>query len=148
VSLDFWSKDMLLLWRQQLRKFLGRKSCIGIARGPGWGGIINRVSMSMYIPKLGANLLSGRHLCEAGLVGSFNSGTMYFKLNRKTIIKAKMENSLYIVHHTSKRHKEMVFPSVNYNMSNSNNQPLPIPESFKQTSGLNQSVKDRYLLFY
>jgi hypothetical protein len=55
----------------------------------------------VYVSKLGANLLSARHLCEAGLIGSFNSGTMYFMLNGTTIIKAKMANGLYIVNHVS-----------------------------------------------
>jgi hypothetical protein len=75
----------------------------------------------LYVPKLGANLLSARRLCEAGLVGSFNSGKMYFKLNGKTIIKATMENGLYILNHVSKQYKETAFPSVDYNMNNSIN---------------------------
>jgi hypothetical protein len=49
------------------------------------------------------------------------------------IIKAKMENNLYIMNHISKHHKEMVFPSVDYDMSNSNDQLFPIPRSSKQT---------------
>jgi hypothetical protein len=49
------------------------------------------------VPKLGANLISARCLCEAGLVGSFNLGKMYFKLDGKTVIKVTMENGLYIV---------------------------------------------------
>jgi hypothetical protein len=38
----------------------------------------------LFVPKLGANFLSARRLCEAGLVGCFDSGNMYFKLNGKT----------------------------------------------------------------
>jgi hypothetical protein len=98
--------------------------------------------LMLYVPKLDANLLLARHLYEADLVGSFNSGTIYFKLNGKTIIKVKMENGLYIVHHISKHHKEMAFPSVDYDMSNSNDQLMPIPKLSKQTDELNQSMKD------
>jgi hypothetical protein len=101
----------------------------------------------LYVLKLGANVLSARRLYEAGLVGSFNSGTMYFKLNGETIIKAKIENGPYIVHHIAKHHKDMAFPSIDYDMSNSIDQLLPISESSKQTGWLNQSAKDRYLLF-
>jgi hypothetical protein len=102
----------------------------------------------LYIPKLGTNLLSARRLCKVGLVGSFNLGTMYFKLNGKTIIKAKMENGLYIVNHVSKYYKEMAFPSIDYNMSDSNDQQSPMDELSKPTGVLNQSAKDQYLLFH
>jgi hypothetical protein len=74
----------------------------------------------LYVPKLGANLLLARCLCEAGLVGSFNSGNMYFKLTGNTVIKATMENGLYIVNHVSKQYKETAFPSVDYNTNDSN----------------------------
>jgi hypothetical protein len=56
----------------------------------------------LYISKLGINLLSARHLYKVGLVGSFNSGKMYFKLNKKTVIKAMIENGVYILNHVSK----------------------------------------------
>jgi hypothetical protein len=102
----------------------------------------------LYIPKLGANLLSARRLCEVGLVGSFNSGKMYFKLKGTTVIKARMENGLDIVKHVSKQYKETAFPSVDYNMNNSNQQQLPMTTSSRQSGELNQFAKDRYLLFH
>jgi hypothetical protein len=64
----------------------------------------------LFVSKLGANLLSARRLCEAGLVGCFNSGKMYFKLNGKRVVKAMMENSLYIVDHVSNCYRETAFP--------------------------------------
>jgi hypothetical protein len=73
---------------------------------------------------------------------------MYFKLNGKTIIKVKTGNGLYIVNHVSKHHKEMEFPSIDYNMSDSNDQQSPMDELSKQTGTLNQSGKDQYLLFH
>jgi hypothetical protein len=102
----------------------------------------------LYVLKLGANLLSARCLCGAGLVGSFYSDTMYFMLNGKIIIKVKIENGLYIVNHISKRHKEIAFPSIDYNTSNSNDQQSPMDELSKPTGMLNQSAKDQYLLLY
>jgi hypothetical protein len=101
----------------------------------------------LYVPKLVANLLSARRLCEAGLVGSFNSGNMYFKLNGKTVTKATMENGLYIVNHVSKTYKETAIPSVDDNM-NASNQQLRMTASSRQGGGLNQSAKDRYFLFH
>jgi hypothetical protein len=101
----------------------------------------------LFVPKLGANLLSARCLCEAGLVGCFDSGNMYFKLNRKTVVKAMMENGHYIVDHVSSPYKETAFPCIDHNMNCSNKQELAIPTSSGRTGGLNQSAKDRYLLF-
>jgi hypothetical protein len=102
----------------------------------------------LYIPKSGANLLLARYLCEAGLVGSFNSGKMYFKLNGKTVIKATMENGLYIVNHISKQYKETAFLSINYNMNDFNQQQLLMTTSSRQSGRLNQSAKDRYFSFH
>jgi hypothetical protein len=102
----------------------------------------------LYVPKLGVNLLSARCLYEVGLVRSFNSGKMYFKLNRKTVIKATMENGLYIVNHVSTQYKETAFPRVDYNMNDFNQQQLPMTALSRQSDRLNQSAKDRYLLFH
>jgi hypothetical protein len=102
----------------------------------------------LYVPKLGANLLLSRRLCEAGLVGSFHSGKICFKLNGKTVIKARMENGLYIVNDVSKQYKETAFPSGDYNLNDSNQHQLPMTASSRQSGGLNQSPKDRYLLFH
>jgi hypothetical protein len=102
----------------------------------------------LFVPKLDANFLSARCLCEAGLVGSFNSGKMYFKLNGKTVIKATMENGLYIANHVSGCYRETAFLSIDYDMSNLNEKEFPEHRSSSQSSGLNQSAKDRCLLFY
>jgi hypothetical protein len=48
-----------------------------------------------------------------------------------------MENGLYIMNHISKCHKEMAFPSIDYNMSDSNDQQSPMDELLKQTGTLN-----------
>jgi hypothetical protein len=73
---------------------------------------------------------------------------MYFKLNGKTVVKATMENGLYIVNHVSSRNRETAFHSIDHKMIGSNQQELPAPSSSNQTGGLNQSAKDRYLLFH
>jgi hypothetical protein len=101
--------------------------------------ILNNV---LFVPKLGANLLSARHLYEAGLVGCFDSGNIYFKLNGKTVVKATMENGLYIVDHVCSCYKETAFPCVDQNINNSNKHELAIPSLSNQTGGLNQSAKD------
>jgi hypothetical protein len=54
---------------------------------------------------------------------------MYFKLNRKTVVKAMMENGLYIVDHVSSPYKETAFPCIDHNMNYSNKQELAIPTS-------------------
>jgi hypothetical protein len=74
----------------------------------------------LYVPKMGANLVSARRRYEAGLVRSFNSGKIYFKLNGKTVTKATIQNSLYIVNHISKQYIETAFPSIDYNMNDFN----------------------------
>jgi hypothetical protein len=102
----------------------------------------------VYVSKLRANLLSARCLYKAGLVRFFNSSKIYFKLNRKTVIKAMMEHSLYIVNYISKQYKETAFPSMDYNMNNSNQQQLPMTTLSKQSGRLNQSAEDQYLLFH
>jgi hypothetical protein len=66
----------------------------------------------------------------------------------KLIVKATMENGLYIVDHVSSRYKETALPCVDQNMNDSNEQELAIPSSSNQMGGLNQSAKDRYLLFH
>jgi hypothetical protein len=73
----------------------------------------------LFMHKLGANLLSARRLCEAGLVRFFNLGKMYSKLDGKTAIKATIENGRYIVNHNSKHYRETAFPCIDYDMRDS-----------------------------
>jgi hypothetical protein len=91
----------------------------------------------LYIQKLGANLLSTRHLYEASLVGSFNSVTICFKLYGKVIIKATIENSYYIINYILKYHKEIAFSRIDYNISDSNNQQSLMDKLSKLTGILN-----------
>jgi hypothetical protein len=53
----------------------------------------------LLVPNLGVNLLSGRRMCAAGLKGRFNSHALCFKLGKKIIIKATMDDGLYVVSH-------------------------------------------------
>jgi hypothetical protein len=47
-----------------------------------------------------------------------------------------------IVNHVSKQYKETAFPSVNYNMNDSNQQQLLMMASSRQSGALNQSTND------
>jgi hypothetical protein len=53
----------------------------------------------LLVPNLGVNLLSGRRICAAGLKGRFNSHALCFKLGKKIIIEATMDDGLYVVSH-------------------------------------------------
>ncbi|KAI0999756.1 hypothetical protein K3495_g8444 [Podosphaera aphanis] len=113
----------------------------------------------LFFPKLGTDLLSARRLCESGLVGSFNSNWIYFKLKGKIIIKAKKENGSYIINHISSCLRETAFSSIDHDMDISNEQKLPV-DGFSNDNfdvkapvtslsrDLNESDKDRYLLFH
>ena len=57
---------------------------------------------ALYVPGLGVNLLSAKRLCEAGLKGSFDDKSMYFKMGNKIMVHSKMDQGLYIVKHVSK----------------------------------------------
>jgi len=52
----------------------------------------------LYVPELGANLLSGRKLCKEGLTGRFNDKKMYYldKLGN-TIIEATEKGGVYVL---------------------------------------------------
>ena len=63
----------------------------------------------LYIPGLGVNLLSTRHMCQAGLKAQFNNTYIHFKLGRKKVIKATMNNGLYIVTHVAKGFEKTAF---------------------------------------
>ncbi|KAI0996426.1 hypothetical protein K3495_g11756 [Podosphaera aphanis] len=51
----------------------------------------------LYVPNLDVNLLSGRHVCQKGLVGSFNDKSMYFSLKEKIVVTATLSGGVYIV---------------------------------------------------
>jgi len=60
----------------------------------------------LYIPKLKVNLISARRIYERNLKDRFNSTKIYFTKNEKRIIKAKLQDSLYIVTHIAENYKE------------------------------------------
>lgn len=112
----------------------------------------------IFVPNLGTNLLSARRLCDIGLVGCFDSDTMYFKCNEKIFIKAKMINGLYIVKHDSKVLKENAFSSVDHDMNSPPEQdgtlnglltPKNQNNSFSHfLTAPSNSDTDRYFLFH
>ena len=63
----------------------------------------------LYVPGLGVNLLSTRHVYQAGLKAQFNNTYIYFKFGRKKVIEATINNGLYIVTHVAKGFEETAF---------------------------------------
>ena len=57
---------------------------------------------TLFVPKLGVNLVSAKRLCKNGLTGSFDDTRMDFKDGKKTVIQAEQDQGLYIVKHISK----------------------------------------------
>jgi hypothetical protein len=57
-------------------------------------------------------------------------------LNRKTVVKAIMDNGLYIVDHVSSCYTETEFPCVDENMNDSNEEELAIPSSSNQLKSI------------
>jgi hypothetical protein len=105
---------MILIKHQRIQVgggvlYLEAKGIVGLRCKDSSSMILKNV---LFVFKLGANLLSARCLCKAGLVGCFDLGNIYVKSNRKTIVKAIIENGLYIVDHISSHYKETAFPCV------------------------------------
>jgi hypothetical protein len=66
----------------------------------------------LYVPRLGANLLSSRKICsKEGVLGLFDDKTMYFKKGNKTLIRADVSNGIYIVSWIRKGLDETAFPA-------------------------------------
>lgn len=54
----------------------------------------------LYVPFLGANLVSARRVCEtAGLKGAFDDQKMYFHKDKKVILSAKSEQGIYCLNY-------------------------------------------------
>ena len=57
---------------------------------------------TLFVPKLGVNIVSAKRLCKNGLIGSFDDKGMDLKDGKKTMIRAEQDQGLYIVKHISK----------------------------------------------
>jgi hypothetical protein len=89
-------------------------------------------------------LLLGRQICAAGLKSCFNSYTLSFKIGKKTIIKATINNSLYIVLYIADRYQETVFLGTEvYTLALDTEVLYTLAKS-----ELKASKKERYLLYY
>jgi hypothetical protein len=102
---------------------------------------------TLYIPGLGVNLVSARKICQAGLKGSFNENTMYFKRGNKKVISAKMHQGLYIVNHIDKALAETALASVE--ASNDVEMVTLPPKEIRTTNSqqeLSKEALDQYLL--
>jgi hypothetical protein len=82
-------------------------------------------------------LLLGRRICAAGLKGRFNSHALCFKLGKKIIIEATIDDSLYVVSHIAYRYQETAFPSTEKHT----------PPEFDEAE-LKADEKERYLLYH
>jgi len=98
----------------------------------------------LLVPNLGVNLLSGRRICAAGLKGRFNSHTLSFKLGKETIIKATMDDGLYVVSHIAGGYQETAFPGTELHAPPPDTEVLHTPAE----SELKASEKERYLLYH
>jgi len=57
-----------------------------------------RLPETLYVPGLGANLLSGRKMCDSGLKGSFDTDNLWFEdKSGKRVIQAIESGGVYIV---------------------------------------------------
>ena len=64
----------------------------------------------LYIPLLGVNLLSGRKLCQRGLIGHFNERYLWLDNKQgKRVIQAKEHRGVYIVSAITKGFEETAF---------------------------------------
>ncbi len=60
------------------------------------------LSSTLYVPKLGVNLLSGKKMCEKGLLGYFDHKGLYMRnKSGKLMLEASEEGGVYIVKHIS-----------------------------------------------
>ena len=95
-----------------------RGTCV-IKDGHGNQGFLSSV---LYVPKLGVNLLSGRRMCEKGLIGSFDQhGLKMHDKQGKEIMEARQRGGVYIVEKiakdldefalTASMHHDIAFPS-------------------------------------
>jgi hypothetical protein len=91
----------------------------------------------LLVPNLGVNLLLGRRICAAGLKGRFNPHALYFKLGKKVIIEATIDDGLYVVSHIADGYRETAFLSTEQHT----------PAGFDGTE-LKAGEKERYLLYH
>ena len=98
----------------------------------------------LLVPNLGVNLLSGRRICATGLKGRFDSRTMRFKLGKKTIITATMDDGLYVVSHIADGCQETAFPGTEFYKPV---QDMEDPYALDEPE-LKADKKERYLLYY
>ena len=99
----------------------------------------------LYISGLGINLLSAQYLCQRGLIGSFNENRIYFKNGKNIIIKAIIQNGLYIVSHVAnnpRAEKDLIFMLNDINIINTDNR------DDEDNLKLSKNNIERYLLFY
>ena len=76
-----------------------------------YSGYHEKVKNVLYVPDLGISLMSARRVCDAGLKGHFNSTLVYFKKDGRKIIKATLQDGLYIVNHIADGYEEIALPA-------------------------------------
>ena len=114
--------DDIQLFRGRLQSIRQRR--IRVGGGELWSDKCGTVKMKirggnsallhnvLYVPKLGVNLMSARKVCSTnGIRGSFDKDTMLFKLHGKTVIRADVQDGVYLVSSIAKGFEESAFLS-------------------------------------
>jgi Reverse transcriptase (RNA-dependent DNA polymerase)/gag-polypeptide of LTR copia-type len=80
----------------------------------------------LFVPHLGANLLSTRKICRNGLEGTFDNKRMYFKKDNKIVIKAKQQDGLYVVSSVASGYEEVALPARVTKESTTSSEKVPM----------------------
>ena len=103
-NLDSFSGPLKPIRRRVIKVGGGRlySDKSGLARVEDSKGRI-RLITALYVPGLGASLLSMKRLCEMGLRGSFHENALYMRDNRgRLILRASACNGVYVVDKVTK----------------------------------------------
>ena len=108
----------------------------------------------LYVPKIGVNLLSVRRLCQSGLSFTGNDKKLYLMDGKRKIIRAKMQNGLYVVSHIADGYEENAFPSMEIDNVNATDQaPMAIENedgdaNESDDEAVTETDKARYLKYH
>ena len=108
----------------------------------------------LYVPKIGVNLLSVRRLCQSGLSFTGNDKKLYLMDGKRKIIRAKMQNGLYVVSHIADGYEEKASPSMEIDNVNATHQaPMAIEHengdaNESDDEAVTETDKARYLKYH
>lgn len=86
---------------------------MGTARMTVPGGSTVFLKNCLFVPRLGANLMSTRKICsDTGLQGAFNDKKMYLHKDNQVILSASFEKGVYVVDYIKPESREAAFSTV------------------------------------